>query len=131
MRVQTTETGIRIRTQTAGGNERSEDYAAGSTGNALRQSGIGTYLIANSSLKPRALEATLNALNHVGWRGTAFDSDDSSPLTELRNAQRKAGLRPTPEIGTSPKNPATAPPGAGSHTTSEQGHKREDRYNRS
>lgn len=92
VQIRSTETGIRIETQTTGGNQRTEEYAAGDAADALTRSGISAYLNANSTLQADSLAATLNRLNEVGWTGTGFDSDDGAPEVRVNDAREAAGL---------------------------------------
>ena len=109
VRIRTTETGIRIETRTSDGSERTEDYAAGESINALTRSGIGAYLGANSTLQRGGLAMTLDSLNEIGWTGTVFDSDDSAPEQRLDDTRKSAGLRKLLRIGDVPENPPRPP----------------------
>lgn len=114
VRIRTTETGIRIETRTSNGSERTEDYAAGESINALIRSGIGAYLGANSTLQRGGQAMTLDSLNEIGWTGTVFDSDDSAPEQRRDDTRKSAGLPRFLRIGDVPENPPRPPRPAGS-----------------
>ncbi len=109
VRIRTTDIGIAIETTSPAGGTRTETYQREQAHAALTQSGIGAYIAANSTLRRRGLEASLDALSKKRWTGVAFDSDDGTPERRLNEARSSAGLGKMVEIGDQAEEPARAP----------------------
>ena len=130
VQIRTSDIGIAIKTTSPAGGTRTKTYQGGNAHTALTQSGVGAYIAANSTLRQRALEASLDALVNKGWTGVEFDSDDGTPERRLNKARTSAGLSKRVEIGDQAKDPARAPKAAGESTPSGNQQRRENGYDR-